>query len=439
MSKVEIFLKELSSVSQIMMLYPQEHPKSQSAIKGVYAKLEDCLKEYNELTIGIVKGELIFGKDVFFELSNKLRYLIGRLSDKGIEKIIFRRGVTKEETARFINALIKKKDEAEDFAKYFNSLGIENISIGKIKVGGEDKSKVEFIEGYDYSLRLVSDSFKSIFRGEPVDALYAKKAIENTLGMLLKGNWNIVMLTEIKRYDLITFAHSLNVGTLAAAFASELSFNRDAILNIGIAGLFHDIGKIAISQKIINKPGALTDEEFASVKSHTVLGAEMLIQQVDSLGILPVLIAFEHHLRYDLKGYPKLRYPKRPHFISLAVSLCDYYDALRSRRSYKKDYPPRKIYEIMLEGRGKMFEPSLFDNFFNFVGVYPVSTIVELDKGQIGIVREQNKGSIFSPRIEIVYPDRERGSMVNLKNNSYLRIKNSLNPLLEGKKYVPLI
>jgi len=371
-----------------------------------------------------------------------LKYLIKDLSEKGIEKMIFKYGASKEELSKFMNALIKRKDELGDFIEYFSNLGLENISIGKIRVNDNNNTVTvvhKDVDDYSYSLESVSKSFNSIFKGDTVDVPNTKKAMKSTLEMLLRGDWGLMMLTSVKRHDLFTFTHSLNVSALAMVFASELLFSKENILDVGIAGLFHDIGKIAISQKVIEKPGFLTDEEMMSIKSHTILGAEILIQQVEYIGILPVIVAFEHHLRYDLKGYPKLYYSRHPHFVSLIVSLCDCYDALRSRRSYKRDYPPRMIYDIMFKERGKMFEPSLFDRFFGFMGVYPISTIVQMNTGWVGIVREQNKGDMFSPKVEIVYPAKKKGIMIDLKKEDNLKIKMSLNPLSDGKKYTPLI
>ena len=199
------------------------------------------------------------------------------------------------------------------------------------------------------------------------------------------------------------------------------------------------MGKIAISQKVINKPTILTTEEMNYVKSHTVLGAEILLQYVDSLGILPVMIAFEHHLHYDLKGYPRLAYSRKPHLLSLMVTLCDCYDALCQRRSYKRAYSPEIIYNIMLKGRGKLFEPKLFDKFFGFLGCYPIGTIIELNSGAIGVVRAQNEDSIFSPKVEIISDSDDKGKIIDLDKLETVSIKKSMNPLAEGKRYISFI
>ena len=441
MSKVEIFLKELSSALQVLMLYSDNHPKSEEAINSVYKRLTDALGTFREITIGFVGGELVFGKEIFFELSKQTGILTKNLESKGIEKMTFRFGVSKNELKKFMSAVIKKIDDTEDFLNYFERLELENIEVGKIKIDKEvikDRDNASLTD-YESALGVVSESFKEMLRGEFVDSYSTRKAMKSVLSMVLEGRWDLLMLTSIRRHDLSTFVHSLNVSVLAMVFASQLAFTKDDVLDIGAAGLFHDIGKIAISREVINKPSVLTEEEMEYIKSHTILGAEILLHQVDSLGFLPSLVAFEHHLRYDLKGYPKLHYPRKPHFISLMISLCDCYDALRSRRSYKRDYPPEMIYEIMKRGRGGLFNPELFDRFFNFLGVYPVSTIVELNKGWVGIVRRQNEEDIFSPEVEIVSPLQRRGELLDLKGRRDIKIKSSLNPFSTGKDYLSFI
>ncbi len=452
MSKIELFLKELASALQIIMLYSQTHPKSEEAIDNIYKILREILESSKDITIGFVGGELVYDKEVFFELSKKLGVLTKNLEDKGIEKMIFKRGVSKEELRKYIGALVEKVESAEDFSNYFSHLALEHIEIGRIGISKEKKkigiSKEKKKDGkfnvvepsiYENTLETISESFKGILRGESIDFYDARRVIKSILDMVLGGRWDLLMLVSIKRHDLSTFVHSLNVSVLAMVFASKLSLNKENVLEIGIAGLFHDMGKIAISQRVISKPGILTEEEMRYIKSHTILGAEILLRYVDSLGMLPPVVAFEHHLRYDLKGYPKVHYSKRPHFISLMVSLCDCYDALRSRRSYKRYYPPEMIYEIMLKEKGGLFDPWLFEKFFGFLGVYPISTIVELDKGWVGIVRKQNEDDIFSPEVEIVFPPSKKGELISLKTHPDIHIKSSLNPLSSGKDYLPFL
>jgi HD-GYP domain-containing protein (c-di-GMP phosphodiesterase class II) len=151
-----------------------------------------------------------------------------------------------------------------------------------------------------------------------------------------------------------------------------------------------------------------------------------------------VLVSFEHHMRYDLKGYPKVGVPYKLHVASLIVAICDVYDALAQRRSYKADYPSEVIYKIMMRERGAAFDSDLLDVFFRIIGVWPVGTLVSLSDGRIAVVRQENEDEIFKPKIEAVYP-REKRETINLKDRKDIEIERSLNPFSEGKTYLHLI
>jgi putative nucleotidyltransferase with HDIG domain len=256
---------------------------------------------------------------------------------------------------------------------------------------------------------------------------------------LIKEHQEFLRLTTLKRYDPSTFVHLLNVSILAMHFASKMGFGRDVILDIGVAALFHDIGKLYISRNILRKKDRLTDEEFGRIKSHTVMGAEILLKYVDALGILPVVVAFEHHLKYDLRGYPKLSFTHKPNIASLMVSICDVYDALSERRGYKADYPPDMIYEIMMKEKGTSFEPKLVDMFFEFIGVWPIGSIVALSDGRVAVVLDENEDDITSPKVEVIHPV-DRKEIINLKEErGRIKVERYLNPWKEGKDFLHLI
>jgi putative nucleotidyltransferase with HDIG domain len=235
----------------------------------------------------------------------------------------------------------------------------------------------------------------------------------------------------------VTFSHLLNVSVLAMNFASHLGYKKDDCLDIGIAALFHDIGKIYVSRNILQKKEQLSAEEFEVIKSHTNLGAYMLLRYSETLGLLPLVVAFEHHRGCDGKGYPKLDFTCKPHPVSLLVAICDSYDALTQRRTYKRDYPPRMIYDIMMKERGAKLDSELVDRFFGVMGVWPNGTIVALSDSRIAIVRGQNAEDVFFPKVEIVGTGSQK-QHVDLKVQG-LSIQHSLNPLAEGKDYVDLL
>ena len=437
----ELFLKNFISSWQTARIYSVEHKTFIESLEKTYISLKKAFGEENELVIGILEKELASGEDIFFELSKKVAKTITYFKKIDVERIIFHKNVSKKELTKFISFLIIPIDETEHAPqKYLSFAGIKNIEVGKIKVSDgdfvEDRDNVEF-KHYQKSLKRLSNLLDGVLNNNTVDGLNLKFIANDIMDNLKDGYQIFSQLKEVKDYDMITFTHLLNVSILGIYFANKLSFSRDDCLDVGVAGLFHDIGKLYIAKKIIQKKGKLDQEEFDKIKSHTVLGAEILLSHIDSLTILPAVVAFEHHLQYNLKGYPKLFFPHKINIVSSIIAICDVYDALIQRRSYKRDYPPEVIYEIMIKDKGKRFDPELIDIFFKIMGVWPRRTIVRLEDGRIGIVKQENEEEIFSPIVEIV--DGGGKELVDLKINKEVKIKQSLNPLTEGKNYINLI
>jgi len=438
--KIEEFLKNLFSSWQVAKIYETQHPSFATSIDKTYKSLQEILATKGDLVIGILNEEIASGEDIFFELSKKTISSIEYLKNLEIERITFHNAVSKEELIGFISFLITPIEEIGlSPEEYLTSQSIKNIEVGKIKGSAQgsrgqigDKKK-ETLLYYENCLDKLSQSLVNLADKDSVDSLGFKFVSGNIMENLI-GNYQIFFdLIKTKGHDVTTFMHILNVSILAMYFSHKLGFSKDDCLDIGMAALLHDMGKIYITRKIIQKPGKLDKNEFDQIKSHTILGAEILLKYVDTLTILPVVVAFEHHLRYDLTGYPKLAFPRKLHVASMIVAICDEYDALTQKRSYKNDYPPELIYAIMTEGRGTRFSPELLDNFFKFMGVWPKGTVVELEDKRIAIVREINEDDIFSPKIEVVSGGPRE--IVDLKKGRG-KIKCSLNPLNEGKRYL---
>jgi len=445
LEKIEHFLKDLLSSLQSARLYATEHPLFKKSVEKAYLSLQEILREREELVIGIVGTELAFEKEILFDLSKAVMPAIAYLKERGIERIVFYQGVKEDELTKFIAFLVTPKTEIKKEAQdYLNLSGIRNISVGKIKVSSsslseESQQLISHLSVYDSSLGQVVQSLANVLDAQALNHLDLKFTINNITENLSSHYREFLRLVTLKRYDVGTSEHILNVSILAMYFSSKVGFASDDVLDIGIAALFHDIGKQYISRKILTKAEQLKDEEFNRVKSHTVLGAELLLKYVDTLGILPVVVCFEHHLKYDLSGYPKLSFSRKPHIASLIVSVCDVYDALSQRRGYKADYTPDLVYNIMMKQRGSLFEPGLLDKFFKVMGVWPIGSIVSLSDGRVAVVNDENEDDIFSPKVKIIYPE-DKKEFIDLKGRKdTLKIERYLNPWKEGKDFLRLL
>jgi len=159
-----------------------------------------------------------------------------------------------------------------------------------------------------------------------------------------------------------TVTHSLNVCILVVAQAAHIGLPENRVREAGLAALLHDIGKETTPTDILTKPGRLDMDEFNQVKRHPTAGAKLL-RKIDCGTALPMIVAFEHHIKYDRTGYPKIQNREPLHIASYMTQIADVYDALRSFRPYMPSIELERTLSIMKEGRGTEFEPRLFDSF----------------------------------------------------------------------------
>lgn len=433
-----VFIGLLNAI-QAGKIYSEGHPTFKEFVDVLYLQLVEHLGEKREIILGIIEGELAWEDEIYFELSQRLKSLVEFLQECGINRIIFRPGLRPDELSAFIAFLTRPgKRRSLESQETDEIQGLENIHVGKLRAraAGPAKGDRERHARYEGSLEFASRSLTAVLNKEEIDFLDLRFNILNVMENFMGRHQELLNLMSVKEKDLITFVHLLHVSVLSMSFASKLGFAKDDVLDLGIAALFHDVGKLHISSEILKKGGKLADDEFARIKDHPLLGSMILQGYQDALGILPAVVAFEHHLRFDRKGYPKVPYPRPPHAASLIVSLCDVYDALAQKRSYKTDYPPDKIYEIMILEKGKLFDPALLDRFFQVIGVWPIGTIVMLTDGRIAVVREVNEQDIFKPKVEVVHPG-STGEIIDLfEEKDGLQVREALNPMGKGQKYL---
>lgn len=443
-NNIERVFRDFLALLETIKLYGSEHPKFKSDLSRSYLSLEQFLSQKDELIIGIIGDELAYENDILFELSKQIAPAIKYLKDRGVERIVFYYGVNSEELRKLALYLAApKKDILLSPQEYLESEGIKNIAIGKIKEL-EERNKLsqdpaDLTKIYENSLEKISVSLGDVLDEQAIDNLTLKLVISNIMQNMANYHRELLKLTALKRYDAVSYVHILNVSILAMYFSSKLGFSREDVLDIGLAALFHDIGKMYISRRILNKPEYLTEEEFDKIKSHTVLGAELLLRYVPVLGMLPCVVAFEHHLKYDLSGYPKLPFAAKPHMVSLMVSICDVYDALSQRRGYKLDYSPEMIYNVMTSEKGSTFEPALLEKFFKIIGIWPIGSLVSLTDGRIAVVRDENESDMTLPKVEVIFPEDKKEVIDLLHASGGIKIARYLNPWKEGKQYLNLV
>jgi HD-GYP domain-containing protein (c-di-GMP phosphodiesterase class II) len=177
---------------------------------------------------------------------------------------------------------------------------------------------------------------------------------------------SMLAMASLRSTDEYTFTHSTNVCILNIAQAMSLGIDGQLLHDIGIAAMLHDIGKLFIPEEILTKKDTLTVEEFAIIKQHPALGARHLL---DTPGVprLAITTAYEHHLKYNLSGYPAVQADWQPNLCSQMTMISDFFDALRTRRSYREPMKLRRIARMMWDMMGTDLHPVLTRNFLKIL------------------------------------------------------------------------
>ena len=252
------------------------------------------------------------------------------------------------------------------------------------------------------SAKLVAKNIiEGIRIGKTLDLNEAKSTVNGIVDSLLRNCDALVWLSKIKEKDAYTAEHSLNVCILSIAFARFLGHEEEDIRKIGLCGLLHDVGKAKIPIEILNKFESFSDEEFAVMKDHPVLGRDLLMSLPTS-ELAAIDVAYSHHERVDGNGYPRQLSGHQIPYLAKIVALTDAYDAITSTRCYDAGRASMDALEIIYKNKGSQFDRELALAFIKCIGIYPPGSIVEMTNGEVGIIIEENEICKLRPKVILV-------------------------------------
>ncbi|MDR2947284.1 MAG: HD-GYP domain-containing protein [Candidatus Adiutrix sp.] len=212
----------------------------------------------------------------------------------------------------------------------------------------------------------------------------------------------LMALMKLRRFDDYTYTHSLNVSVLAISAGKSLGLPDDELRMLGLGTMFHDLGKTRIPGHILNKPGKLTDEEFAIMRNHSAMSGQIILEQQLQVEDIVYKIARHHHERFDGSGYPDRIKGEDIHHLVTVCGLSDVYDALTSDRVYHKGRSPHEALKFIYGLRGVHFEADWVDRFVQSVGIYPPGTVVQLNTDHVAVVMDINQAALHAPLVKII-------------------------------------
>lgn len=209
------------------------------------------------------------------------------------------------------------------------------------------------------------------------------------------------LMADACAFDNYIFTHSFNVALYSSALAMKSGFSEKEIMEIGIGGMLHDIGKMNVPDEILKKPGRLTQEEFELMKKHTEIGFELLRRQ-DEIPLLAAHCAYQHHERWDGSGYPRQLKGEEIHPYARLMAVADVFDALTTHRIYREPMLPHEAMEVLYSGADRLFDQKYVLALRDTIALYPLGLSVTLNTGEAGVVVDANQGLPSRPIIRIL-------------------------------------
>ncbi|MGH7322044.1 MAG: HD-GYP domain-containing protein [Candidatus Rokuibacteriota bacterium] len=374
----------------------------------MHSVIEDLLADRSALRLVIHEDTFYVGKTVLMEESLRLSPLLEDLRVREVGSIELQDGLESWELGHLVEALnVRVEDGLRNggVAARLAEKGVRHIVVGTAHpVMAEEQAelRVEARDVYRAALGVVDDLYFRASRDLPLDVRKASTVVASFIDLLAQDRAALLGVAVLKHYDEDTYHHCVKVAILSLMIGLHLQLDRSLLATLGLAALLHDIGKVRIPQEILSKATVLTPEEREIVKRHTLHGAHLL-RSLSGLTRLAMVVAFEHHVNFDLSGYPRIVTKEIPHLLTRIVQPAEIFDAATSsRRPYRQPMLPHEGVKLVLNAAGSIFDPALAHAFVRVMGLYPVGSVVELDSGELAVVVRPGEEDTARPVISVV-------------------------------------
>ena len=387
MSNVDTFVKEfirhLLSATANASLYGMRHPQVSRLAEQAYESLQKALGDRPEFSLVVIENEMVIeGHPQEFSLF--LNRFAEILSSRGIGHIRFIQGITRQEIIDYITSLSRQGSDSVDEIK-----SSEHLRLGWIEIKGDPEGSDSSGQGQNRcsdnaaggdhekikvptttsdipaaELARFRDIYDTVKQNHKLKINGIVEIVSAFVDVYRQEGKSLFAAAAMRESEDISFTHSTNVSILNIAQASMLGIEGQLLSDIGVAGMLHDIGKMFLPEEIQTKQAPLNMEELELMKSHPARGARYLLE-TPGVPRLAVINAFEHHLRYDLSGYPSVPKNWQQSLCSHITAISDVYDALRTPRSYREHLNLKQIATIMMDMMGIELHPVLTRNFLS--------------------------------------------------------------------------
>jgi HD-GYP domain-containing protein (c-di-GMP phosphodiesterase class II) len=403
-------------------LYPPDNPVVQKTMEEVVRIASEIQQREHELELR-VSGEFIFinATRLRLDLDNYASFsrIIATFRDAGVGVCRLQERSESRDWVIFLSVLQSLSGDTP--AERLHSLGekLKAASVSSFHLGPpsetdeeeREKDKEAAKRTYAQSVALTKEVINSVRMGKSPNIKKIKRVVQGIVDQILNEETSLIGLTTLRDYDEYTFTHSVNVCIFAVALGRKLGLPRLQLYDLGVAALMHDIGKARVPLDVLNKPNGLTDEEWRAISAHPWLGVLQLFQMrgQNDIPYRAMIVAFEHHMKTDLSGYPKHIRPRAQSIYSKIVAVADAFDAGTSRRTYQTiPMSPADVLKELRHNPRRGMDEVVVKAFMSLVGHYPVGTLVVLDTFEMAVVQAANPNpeAVSRPIVKIVSDER---------------------------------
>lgn len=405
-SEFEEFLHNFYSLSQTARIHSGGHTLVLEGIEKFSRSINSCMKS-DSLTFKISNDQLYvedeklpYNRTTKNLFDNIIRYCDARDLD-GVRLLESVEHASTEEILTFMRLLAISEQQPEPQAWLKDSLAAENIEWVELIKKTEQpqnekysKSKAERRErakrDYTFAKASVEEVARKLKEGKgEVGVRKTVRVVQDMVTNLIEDDEVYSAISTLRVFDDYTYTHSVNVAMLSMCIGRRINLSRRNLVNLGMSALFHDLGKIEIPNEVLYKKEKLDARELKLIQAHSLNSSRLMLKlkaAPDSKARILVPM-FEHHLKYDLSGYPHAGWKKPLTLFGKIISIADKYDTLTSSRAYRKFLlSPDRALGYMFDRAGKDFDPILIKVFINIMGVYPVGTLMKLDTDELALV-----------------------------------------------------
>ncbi len=403
------FILAFYGALRAIKLYPVENAAVQKALEELTTTTRALLQQERDLEFR-TSGEFIFinATRLRLDLDNytSFSHLLSLFRSSGVGSLRVLEGVGPRDWLVLLSLLQAPATSDEDpDARYHQLLGrLEQAKVTVFELGlptgdvAEDRERQHQVKEaakrtYAQSVAVTKEVINSVRMGRAPNIKKLKRVVQGIVDQILNEETSLFGLTTLRDYDEYTFTHSVNVCIFSVALGRRLGLSKMQLYDLGLAALFHDIGKSRVPVDVLNKSSALSEEEWHAITNHPWLGVLTLFQArgAQDLPYRSMVVAYEHHMKMDLSGYPRPIRPRTMGIFSKIVAVADGFDAATTRRVYQTDpLSPAAVLQEMRDNPKRGMDSVVVKAFINLLGLYPVGTVVVLDTFELAIVHAVN-------------------------------------------------